>query len=313
MKTALPLLCILFLNISLCGQNEQYNWDTITFETKKDYLVLDTSQNNIWEVCEPNKNFFDSAYSNRRAILTDSTGFYPANNLSSFDVLLGGFNVDWFPDDFCLGINHKYDTDALKDGGFITISLDGGSTWHNILEDLGSWPMYPAATGKNLYSESELLHDGNYGYSGNSGGWVQTEFCWYQLPVKNTSFNYMDTIIVRFNFTSDNESSQKEGWMIDDIRLFSVDMGSDLNENYSAGFSFYPNPAKNYITVKFDEIHLSIEIEILSYEGKTIKRQSFDNVKIINFQIEELKSGIYFLKITPGSNQSIFRKFIVHE
>jgi len=111
--------------------------ETITFEYSYPYLEVDTSNQNIWQIGTPNKAFFDSAYSAKNAIITDTVNYYPIDNISYFDLLIGAFNFnDLYPWNIYVGIKHKYDTDTLKDGGFITISYDNRTTWMNIINIL---------------------------------------------------------------------------------------------------------------------------------------------------------------------------------
>ena len=104
-------------------------WTVITFEEPSPYIHINPSAQNIWQIGAPQKIFFNSAYSVPNTIVTDTINFYPVNNQSSFDLYVGAFNMGgmwgWnYPLDIFIDFRHKYDTDTLIDGGYITVSWD---------------------------------------------------------------------------------------------------------------------------------------------------------------------------------------------
>jgi len=215
-KLTFSAMCSLFclsLHAQYLVKGDTIEFDTITFENQRDYLRIDTSARNIWVIGTPAKEFLNAAYSGGKGIITDSAGYYPAENHSFFElVLVEGeepFDVDYFS--FGIEFRHRYDTDTLRDGGYITISYDNGHTWTNIIHDtLGPYCLTPSPwVGKNLYSCADSLATGENGFSGRSDGWVTTSFDWRMCMVKNTSI--FDTTILRFNFVSDSIDHSKEG------------------------------------------------------------------------------------------------------
>jgi len=71
----------------------------------------------------------------------------------------------------------------------------------------------------------------------------------------------------------------------------------------------YPNPSSGRIQILgIDEV---AEITILDYSGKTIKQLKVTSNESIT--LDELSSGVYFVKITTNSNQSItYRRLILY-
>lgn len=107
----------------------EFNWDTIGFEENYEYIKIDTSSSNIWQIGFPNKTYLDSSYSGENAIVTDISNSYASDNHSYFDLYVGDFNYsDYYPWDIFIEFKHKFDTDTLKDGGYITVSYDNGNT-----------------------------------------------------------------------------------------------------------------------------------------------------------------------------------------
>ena len=59
--------------------------DTTNFEGSLVQIEIDTSNaGNIWQIGQPDKAIFDSAFSAPNAIVTDTVNYYPINDSSSF-------------------------------------------------------------------------------------------------------------------------------------------------------------------------------------------------------------------------------------
>ena len=315
MKNLILLLTITLSTLQSFAQWSEFVWDTISFEEPYEYIVIDISNQNIWQIGEPNKTFFDSAYSKNNAIVTDTTNCYPVNNYSYFDLKLGNFNFpDYFGFDVCVEIKHKFNTDTLKDGGFITVSYDNGITWLNIIKDTTIMyqitPTYPYEGSENLYSENDTLYNGELGFSGNSNGWITTLFSWYMLPCKDNMDFEGDTMIVRFNFISDSIGNNKEGWMIDNIKLYSFDLGGGLNNLKPLNFRISPNPMTETTFIDLAN-YKELELSIIDIQGKTIRKKMYMNNQLIRINKYDLNPGIYFIKIITDDNLINVKKLII--
>jgi len=318
MKNLILILTFLFSSLQLFSQYyTEFIWDTVNFEEPYEYLTIDTSSQNIWQIGEPSKIFFDSAYSINKAIVTDTLNFYPINNNSHFDLLIGDFNFgytneDWFPYDIFIEIKHKFNTDTLKDGGFITVSYDNGNTWMNIIKDTvyNEGEATPAIENNNLYTENNILFNGEYGFSGNSNDWITTMFSWHFYATKYNNEFYGDTMIIRFNFISDNIENYKEGWMIDNIKLYSVDLGSNINKINPLEFSIQPNPMNETSTIFLNDYN-KLKLSILNTYGEVIQKKEYFNNQTIIINKNELKSGVYFIKLTTDNNTTNVKKLII--
>ncbi|MFW6020171.1 MAG: hypothetical protein ACOCPM_06280, partial [Bacteroidales bacterium] len=98
---------------------------------------------------------------------------------------------------------------------------------------------------ENLYTDTDSLAGQKFGFSGNSGGWITTQFGWQYAVVKN---NPSDTMIIRFNFVSDSIDNPKEGWMIDNIRLHTI-RPTGIQTTEQPGFQLYPNPTNGPVNI----------------------------------------------------------------
>lgn len=312
MKILFLLLIILLTTLQSYAQWTEFVWDTITFEEPYEYIVVDTSSQNIWQIGEPDKILFDSAYSINNAIVTDTLNCYPLNNYSYFDLYIGSFNINGYPDNIFIEFKHKFATDTLKDGGFITVSYDNGNTWMNIIEDTIYWDSNPKWENGNLYSTNDTLFNGEYGFSGNSNEWISTWFTWHNIPcnVKSTMDLNGDTMIVRFNFVSDNIETNKEGWMIDNIKLYSVDLGGGINDSKVLDFKISPNPFNETAIIELDN-YREVELSVFDIKGQLVRKSKYFNSQSIILNRDNLKSGIYFMKIRTDENLLGVKKIII--
>jgi len=317
MKTTL-VFGLFALTVSVFAQYDPIeSWDTITFNSDSEFIRIDTSSTNIWQIGIPQKSYFDTAYSFSKAILTDTTDSYPINNTSYFDLYIGEFNNQYYPYNIFISFKHKFDTDSLKDGGYITFSFDKGENWHNMIEWWGNNNFGQMTDSKNLYTQNQLLFNGEYGFSGNSNGWQTTMICWFVPPasLKNIVEDIGDTLMVRFNFVSDSIDNFREGWMIDDINLYSADLGGGAiyKTNVSKEIFIYPLPASNHINFYFVKTSKSIMIEILTLDGKKVFQNKYFNLQEVQVDTRDLTSGIYISKITLNNKEIFYNEILINK
>lgn len=304
MKNRVLLVLFSFISLNLQAQFNYY-LDTISFEDVYPNLEMDTSVQNIWEIGRPQKIYFDSAHSSLTAIVTDTVNNYPINNHSFFDVKTGYFNYgSFYAYDVFLGINHKYDTDSLLDGCYITVSHDYGQTWTNIMNDSASysyggyWCITPRdGFNENMYNNyADSLFNGEWGFSGKSDGWGWSSFGWHECPVKSPPSTAPDTMIVRFNFISDSIDTNKEGWMIDNIVLFAIPLGGNVEVAKQEELKVYPNPSSDLITVQLKRPYQEVELFLYSLEGVLLKKNKFENTRLGEMNVSDLPRGAYLLR-----------------
>ena len=101
-----------------------------------------------------------------------------------------------------LSLKHFYATENGYDGGNISITTNGGTSWTTLTPNGG----YPSNNIAGLNGEA--------GYSGSSSGWQTATF--------NLSQYAGQTVMFRFRFGSDGETTNI-GWFIDNFDLSGVD------------------------------------------------------------------------------------------
>ncbi|NJK86778.1 MAG: T9SS type A sorting domain-containing protein [Bacteroidales bacterium] len=166
----------------------------------------------------------------------------------------------------------------------------------------------------NLYSSDNILYNGTYGFSGKSNGWVSTGFTWHLLPVKSTKDEIGDTMILRFNFISDDMNSDKEGWLIDDIRLFSVPLGGANihNSNISDHVLIYPNPSTGISMINLDNTYKDVQITVMDLSGKKISEEYFQNTQKLFLDSKNYQPGIYLIHLTLDKKYRAIKKWEVN-
>ncbi|MFW5700525.1 MAG: T9SS type A sorting domain-containing protein [Cyclobacteriaceae bacterium] len=302
---------LLFVFASSMAQIDQF----IDFEGAIDLIQIDTiDESNVWEIgIVSEKSFFDTAYSDDKALVTNLSGTYPNNNLSSFFVkiptysglnLIHAFHIDFF---------HMFQTDSLSDGGFVEVSYDGGNTWINAVHDtlLSSnddteFQGYYAFEG---YSKTDTLNNGIAAFTGTSKGWQR---CGYLREFMNSSLFESDTIVLKVTFYSDSkiEGVSKDGWIIDDFSIFAAYGLVDVeNQTLKEEIDIYCGSDYCHITLHNSNSELTV-FELFSLNGKKIKSFRLPDTSSFSIDINGLKPGVY-IYLLSGVNSAISGKIIL--
>jgi len=317
MKRILPFL---FITISIHSFAQiipgygLFITDSCNFENPNLRLVIDTSNvNNDWVISSTNKPFFGQANSLPNAIMTDSVNPYTPTNLSYFDLNFSAWDGAGFPFNMYIQFDHKYETDTLIDGGFITVSHDSGQTWTNIINDstnlLSSGPYWWNINSENLYSHDDTLVNGNFGFSGTSD-WKTTTFQWiWMIPVLKDQF-ISDSLIVRFNFISDSIQTNKDGWIIDNIIIGSADLGSSINElSNKMKVRLFPTVTSDYFTYQVENNEELESLIITNVTGKNVLSITYP-LKEDKIDVSHLTPGNYFVKFSSKEKTKVKRLVI---
>ena len=166
------------------------------------------------------------------------------------------------------------------------------------------------------YKIGTLMND-ELGFSGRSNDWLSTKLEWvHYLAYPKLDYTIpQDTVLLRFNFISDDHNTDKEGWMIDDINIYSIIVGGGGSvEEYNRDIiiKVYPNPASEHISIELDQEYQGVYIETLDLQGKRLGSNQYYNVKHIQLPYYNRLEGYYFLKITLNGEISITKKVILN-
>lgn len=115
-----------------------------------------------------------------------------------------------------LSFHHRYQTEAGYDGAVLEYSIDGGTTWVDILAGTGSVPanaqrFLAGAYNSTISTEYESAIGGRAAWSGTSSAFVQSRVSLADFGGQSVRF--------RFRMASDR-SVGSTGWWVDDVRVF---------------------------------------------------------------------------------------------
>lgn len=92
-----------------------------------------------------------------------------------------------------------------------------------------------------------------------------------------------------------------------------VAWGTGLNESQLERLRIYPNPADKIVTLDFDfAANSNIEIQFINLLGQEVLSKNFSNIgrKTLNVDIENLKSGVYFLNVKIADEMKVFKLLV---
>lgn len=301
------LICFLLLILKVgIAQNMIIGGDSSTIENNSSFIHIDTSSGNDWQIGLSQKMFFGTAYSTPYAIMTDTLLPYTVNNSSTFIVEFTDSYLQL--GDAYIGFWHKYETDSLKDGGYVEISVDSGASWQNVSTCWSAGMIIPNQI--NFYSNSDTILGNIPAFTGTKNNWEYSAIkLQWLIPVlmphpsdDNTRGIYdCYKVMFRFVFKSDNIQTNKAGWIIDDIALRIYDIGGGIHENDLANFNVhvYPNPVKEngVVQVISKNNDSGFIITIYNTVGQLITSSKIDKNNQYIIKSNNLESGMYFYSV----------------
>lgn len=294
--------CLPVLSFGQCLLDDLIEFISFEDTTKYCMFNIDTvaDTNNIWQIGEPNKTVFTSAFSTSNVIVTDTTQPYPINDTSSFTVMhLASSGLEL---SVVASISGYYyvNSDTITDYGLIEFSADNGLTWIDLLNDTAYAPyihMFP-------WGGDTLV------LSGNSGGWKRFGISFAALgPLLGVRFG--DTILYRFTFISDSVQTNKDGLMFDDLRF--DDWAESVDEIKSNKLiSIFPSPTHDrlYIQPQPDHLNRQASVKVLDVSGRLL--YSNDNFTGTYIDVGNYINGVYCLYYSNGTAYTIKNFVVTH-
>ncbi len=226
-----------------------------------DYWTIDSSWSETFEEYNsPQTSITDSPYSNYSNNALETINLLNDINLSGYSYAEINFNAKW-------NIESGYDYVQIE------ISNDGGASWE---------PQCGKYTRKGIETQEDALDEPLY--DGNQGEWVNESIL---------LTDYIDQeISIRFKLKSDG-GLRRDGFYYDDFKIRALSSSLSSSENTLNKAKIYPIPSANMIYISSEEEIK--EIKVFDVLGKEI--MSFNQNNIENFSIENLKSGVYIIKL----------------
>jgi len=226
-----------------------------------DYWTTDSSWSETFEeYSSPQTSITDSPYSNYSNNALETINLLNDINLSGYSYAEINFNAKW-------NIESGYDYVQIE------ISNDGGASWE---------PQCGKYTRKGVETQEDALNEPLY--DGNQDEWVNESIL---------LTDYIDQeISIRFKLKSDG-GLRRDGFYYDDFKIRALSSSLSSSENTLNKAKIYPIPSDNMIYISSEEEIK--EIKVFDVLGKEI--MFFDQNNIENFSIENLKSGVYIIKL----------------
>ncbi len=173
---------------------------------------------NPWVLGTPAKAQITAAYSSPNSWVTGTTAAYP----NSANAALVSPQLDFTSQtaDPIIRFRHNFAGESGWDGGILEVSLNGGTTWNKLDNNLGTGGTFNTANSTGWYNGNANSLGGNAwqnvstAYTGHSGGWIQS-------ATAITGAAGQGNVKVRFRFASDASfNTPPDGWAVDNIEIF---------------------------------------------------------------------------------------------
>lgn len=314
MKKLLQRILVLAVSLSFSGIHAQTYTDEVLFETPTDKIIIDPSPDNVWVIATADKAFLNTGHMGPNSIVTDSINPYPINNNSSFIFVIRNPYTQGCST--TLEFWHKYDIDSL-DYGEIEASYDGGNSWVPVTDTGGIEPYWSFFWWDMDYHEttqSTSYH--NLKITGTSDGWIKSKFFWqWWVGVdRDTIIANPDSLMIRFSFHSDSNFDNKEGWMIDQLRVeaeYYWGCGSAKNYALEGNMDITPNPFSQNASLLIKKPMIDATLTIYNSFGQAIITKSHLSGNNINFDRGNLKAGIYIVRIADSGQLLASKRIII--
>lgn len=167
--------------------------------------------------------------------------------------------------------------------------------------------LFDAGNGYELLVGSErgqVFHYTNI--DGNLGG---------QFTLADTMYQDISELkrvtIAMADIDGDSKFDLLTGCLAGGMRLYSQRLSSGLTDNaLQAGFSVFPNPARDRITIRVRQAQSGIQyrVNLMQADGRMVKSENL--TPDMQLQTSGLTSGVYIISLTDGKNISV-QKLII--
>jgi hypothetical protein len=167
--------------------------------------------------------------------------------------------------------------------------------------------LFDAGNGYELLVGSErgqVFHYTNI--DGNLGG---------QFTLADTMYQDISELkrvtIAMADIDGDTKFDLLTGCLAGGMRLYTQRLSSGLTDNaLQAGFSVFPNPARDLITIRVRQAQSGIQyrVNLMQADGRMVKSENL--TPDMQLQTSRLTSGVYIISLTDGKNISV-QKLII--
>jgi hypothetical protein len=298
MKKTFIIPVLLFLTMGSHAQSWwEANFDPPNFSWISEHFYIDTLVNAdyTWQVGQPGKGVFTSAYSSPNVLVTDTMNPIPPNTQMVF--YIKHFRESQPFHVFRLHFMYWMQGDS-SDYGTIEISPDQGNTWINLLTDDETYSFYW------LNEKPDL--------KGNTGDW-QT----FDVDMSDWASGFgiypvqlLDgEVIFRFTYSSSSNEVPRDGWMIDNLTM--EDWWEGIEEpNAVSKLVICPNPADQQFNLKSNGDIKDIGLKVFSLSGHLmVEMEHYSGGQV---DVSNLANGMYFIEYSSGNRSTYLKLQVSH-
>lgn len=173
------------------------------------------------------------------------------------------------------------------------------------------------------YYSTNTTWDNNDVLIGNDWSSVGTSDYYDYESLNYTIPNWFGTGTKYILFVADYTNNVVESNENNNVKYITIDVGpgkgglSEFSDNNSSdenqgSFSMYPNPAKDYVNLNFDNMKGIENIAITDFTGKQIMAEFTDcNDQNMTINISDINTGYYILTVTYDTGKSLSKKLLV--
>ena len=261
-----------------------------TFETAADELLTydEGDSSSLWKR-GINTNGILNAGAANNVYTSNFTGKYPNNSLSYLVSECYNFtNVATPVIKFKLGFDLELNWDVI----YVQYSTDFGQNW-NVL----------GTQGPNWYNSNRTeATAGNDCYNCPGAQWTGTAATLTEYSYPLNSLIGQANVIFRIVFHSDAAENQL-GAVVDDFVIEGLLSNSDFDFK---DVVIAPNPSKDIFNISLGNTKLD-SLEVYDLTGKKINSVMSINNGLYQLDLTNASSGIYFVKLTSGKEQTVRR------
>lgn len=228
------------------------------------------------------------------------------------------------------------DRNPLAVGGQLAIADRGRTAVHEVGHFLGLRHIWGDGGNPLFPGPPDCSVDDGIKDTPNSGNNSQQTGC---QPSKNTCSpasgydypdmweNYMDyseescqvifthdqVAIMRYNLINPRAGLAEEGKRQNPDEQEPVDsVGVGIgNVNVSMGLNVYPNPSSGLVNLEFSNVNSNSKLSVIAIDGKTVANQNVAaNTNNLYLNLEELQSGIYFIRL-QNNKGSAYKRLVI--
>jgi hypothetical protein len=278
----------------------------ITFDPGADRTM--DSLNGCWQIGDPDKTVFDSAYSAPNALVTDTVLPYPVGGISYAEFSVP---MNFWAESGELTFQHAMDVDSGEAYGWLEyFDSEGAQAWMKVDPWGGNWPLFYQWSGAGSETDSALI------FTGSSNGWVSTTLEWYctlvVLMEPGSRMSYPDSMRFRFAFQGIANTNGRDGWIIDDLVLTNNGCPGSIHENGWASLEVFPNPTSDRITIELTGARSGpLIVELYRADGALVRRERFASDRYV-MDLSQLSEGPCLLRVSDGQGQVVERVVVQH-